>query len=87
MAESAVEEAQLLMPMPMPMPTPMPPPEAIGGTLNRNVYSSMLFIIPAIYAFLTLPYSDVMFCSIKARIKHTADSSQLPDELGNVTGD
>ena len=38
------------------------------GCLNKNVYSSMLFIFPIIYAYILLPYSDVMFGSIACLI-------------------
>ena len=34
------------------------------GCLNKNVYSSMLFILPIIYSYILLPYSPVMFGSI-----------------------
>lgn len=41
----------------------------IVGCINKNVCSSTLFIIPSIYAFLTLPlYSNVMFGSIMCLI-------------------
>jgi hypothetical protein len=36
----------------------------IKGCLNRNVYSSMLFIFPAIYSYTVLSYCPLMFGSI-----------------------
>jgi hypothetical protein len=37
----------------------------INGCINRNVYSSMLFIIPTLYAYVLLPYySELMVGSM-----------------------